>query len=486
LNTSIFFDKIGNHVNTNDFVGQVFPRLPDENKFNTSQQDPAARNEIVTTYIVAGILAFLFSGSTIVLCIAIICYCCQKNRHCKRILPSLQRGSLSSSRNSYSAPVSNEIQLKDATIPHNKVRTKSDNHQCTIKDEHTVKLMAPKSDVSSPFHLHQSESTPHLLVYSKEEIQRLEKIGKGSFWKVYRGTVAGNPCAIKRLKAVIDSQDNTSLVKNVLHECDIWSSFRHPNIVRVYGLYYESEILIPLVVMELMHKSLTTQLSSTYRSPNRSSLFPLSGKISILLQVVQALEYLHVHQRIVHGDLTANNVLLIENPLGSFVAKLTDFGMSHLLDKHNVVTSTMQGTYVYMPPEIHNADLSSNKVDIYSFGVLCVHILTHKLPSPLHALSIDQLGSHVAVSEFMRYSHCLVELSDTERLIEPLIERCLQYAPTDRPQPQELLEHIESVKMQMNPDHTQSDSINQCSTVNHFHGPVISGCSINDSTINLS
>ena len=152
----IFFDKIGN-VNTNDFVGRKFPRLPDEKNFNTSQLAPAARNETVTTYIVAGILAFLFSGSTIVLCIAIICYCCQKNRHCKRILPSLQRGSLSSSRNSYSAPVSNEIQLEDATIPHNKVSTKSDNHQCTIKDEHTVKLMAPKSDVSSPFHLHQSE-----------------------------------------------------------------------------------------------------------------------------------------------------------------------------------------------------------------------------------------------------------------------------------------------------------------------------------------
>ena len=72
-----------------------------------------------------------------------------------------------------------------------------------------------------------------------------------------------------------------------------------------------------------MDINLTDHINAT-SDPKRTFLFPLKTKLSILSQVTGALEYLHSHKSMVHGDLTANNVLLKEISTGSFITKLTD------------------------------------------------------------------------------------------------------------------------------------------------------------------
>ena len=104
--------------------------------------------------------------------------------------------------------------------------------------------------------------------------------------------------------------------------------------------------------------------------------------------------------------------------------------------------STVQGTYSYMPPKVQNADETTTKVDIYSYGVLCVHVLSHRFPKPLHALTVDDLGVHVVVSEFSRYRPYLMELDDDEKLLKPLLEECLQYKLEDRLHPEVAIGHL--------------------------------------------
>ena len=323
-----------------------------------------------------------------------------------------------------------------------------------------------------------------------KDVTTLEKIGRGSFWKVYRGKLLDNRCAIKRLRGIKNSTNREGLIQKVLKELDMWSSLNHPNIVRLYGIYHEDDDDngIPSLIVELMDRNLTDQLNATSDPANRNLLLPLQTKLAILIQVGGALEYLHTHKNVVHGDLTANNVLLKETPTGSFTAKLTDFGMSRVLNERDNIMSTAQGTYSYMPPEVHNAGQASTKVDIYSFGVLCVHILCHKFPKPLYALTVDPAGAHIIVSEFKRYRPYLLEMTDDELLLEPLIEECLQYEPEDRLRPEEVIGQLNSIQGRLRLKETGPANDTQPSTVvhQHFIGPVVSGCTITESNLNVT
>ena len=118
-----------------------------------------------------------------------------------------------------------------------------------------------------------------------------------------------------------------------------------------------------------------------------------------------------------------------------------------------------------MPPEVHNGGQTSTKVDMYSFGVLCVHILSHRFPKPLYALQVDQAGNPHCVSEFNRFRPYLLELTEDERLLEPLIEECLQYEPEDRLRPVEVIGQLDSVQGRLDLKERRPNSPNQARPV---------------------
>ena len=325
-------------------------------------------------------------------------------------------------------------------------------------------------------------------VYCSEDVKRLEKIGRGSFWKVYRGKLSDSRCAIKKLRGIKKGRDQ-GRIPEILKELDTWSSLNHPNIVRLYGIYYDddSDGIIPSIIVELMDRNLTDQLNSTFDPTHRKSMFPLKTKLSILSQVAGALDYLHCIKRVIHGDLTANNILLKENSPGSFTSKLTDFGMSRVLSEQDNIMSSVQGTYSYMPPEVQNTGEITTKVDIYSFGVLCVHMLSHRFPKPLHALTVDNLGACVVMNEFNCFRPYLMELDDDEKHLESLIEECLQYAPEDRLCPEELKGRLTSIEERLRLEETGPANPNHPQSVIHqqFSGPIVSGCTISGSVMNV-
>ena len=140
--------------------------------------------------------------------------------------------------------------------------------------------------------------------------------------KCTEGKLSDSRYAVKRLRGIKNYGDQGGLVTKILNEFDIWSSLNHPNIIRVYGIYHKDDSIIPLLIVELMDKSLADHLYSTSDPFHKKSLFPLKSKISILAQVTGALDYLNSHKNVVHGDLTANNVLLKEISPGVFYIKL--------------------------------------------------------------------------------------------------------------------------------------------------------------------
>jgi len=87
------------------------------------------------------------------------------------------------------------------------------------------------------------------------------------------------------------------------------------------------------------------------------------------------LRYLHeeLNPPVYHLDLKPANILLDEK----MTPKIADFGLSKLFENERTrVTESPIGTLGYLPPEYWSHRLVSNKLDIFSLGVIVIKLMT--------------------------------------------------------------------------------------------------------------
>ena len=276
-----------------------------------------------------------------------------------------------------------------------------------------------------------------------------------SYGKVCKAKCGQLPCAAKLLHDTLflDNDPGTrNLVTKFLQECQFLSTIKHPNIVQYLGTATDPQSRRTVLLMELMDESLTRFLERL------TGALPYHSQLNICHDVALALAYLHSNA-IIHRDLSSNNVLLIGE--GSR-AKVTDFGMSKLMDMNPRMTPLTQvpGTPAYMPPEaLISPPHYSSKLDCFSHGVLTLQIITRNFPDP---------GDATTYMEDPRYpaGRVLVQFLETERrkkdidLIEPshplrpIALHCLKDMDTERPSADELCGRLASLKRE--PRYTHS------------------------------
>ncbi|KAK6163637.1 hypothetical protein DH2020_000501 [Rehmannia glutinosa] len=103
--------------------------------------------------------------------------------------------------------------------------------------------------------------------------------------------------------------------------------------------------------------------------------FVVDERLNIALDVARGVEYLHslAHQSFIHRDLKSANILLDDD----FRAKVSDFGLVKLaLDTERSVATRLAGTFGYLAPEYAVTGKITTKVDVFSFGVILMELLT--------------------------------------------------------------------------------------------------------------
>ena len=225
-----------------------------------------------------------------------------------------------------------------------------------------------------------------------------------------------------------------SYLRKFREECHLLSLARHPNVVQYLATCYDPDTRLPVLLMELCDESLSAFLE---RSPG-----PLSYHIELNIchDIALALVYLHSNG-LIHRDLTGNNVLMIAGPR----AKITDFGMSKLASVNPRMTALTRcpGNPQYMSPEaLDEAKTYTAKLDIFSFGVIVIQILTRLFPNPTDrfcVISIPELNEEIrrVVPETERREAHLKLIPDTHSL-KPLALQCLK---KEKEHPQKENEH---------------------------------------------
>ncbi|HEY7138255.1 MAG TPA: protein kinase [Acidimicrobiia bacterium] len=196
-------------------------------------------------------------------------------------------------------------------------------------------------------------------------------LGRGATGEVWRAhDDHGTTVAVKLLRPEL--ADDPEVVARFLRERHVVRSVHDDHVVGVHDLVIEGETLA-VVMDRVMGPDLRTYLRE------RGRLAPVAA-VAIVRQVLQGLAAVH-HAGVVHRDVKPANVLVDERTPGIPVAKLTDFGLSRLLDGSSVTRTTgVVGTPRYMAPELGDGRDPTPASDLYAVGVMLYELLAGHLP----------------------------------------------------------------------------------------------------------
>ncbi|XP_010248541.1 PREDICTED: protein NSP-INTERACTING KINASE 3-like isoform X1 [Nelumbo nucifera] len=291
----------------------------------------------------------------------------------------------------------------------------------------------------------------HLKKYSFKELRSATNhfnskniLGSGGSGIVYKGCLPdGSLVAVKRLKDYNAAGGEVQFQTEV----ETISLAVHRNLLRLRGFCMtENERL--LVYPYMPNGSVASQLRDHIHG---KAALDWSRRKSIALGTARGLLYLHEQcdPKIIHRDVKAANILLDED----FEAVVGDFGLAKLLDhRDSHVTTAIRGTVGHIAPEYLSTGQSSEKTDVFGFGILLLELITGQ-----KALDFGRAVSQKGVMlDWVKKLHqegklnlmvdkCLNNNFDRVELEEmvKVALLCTQFHPSQRPKMSEVLRMLE-------------------------------------------
>lgn len=195
-----------------------------------------------------------------------------------------------------------------------------------------------------------------------------EKIGKGEYGVVWKGRKkAGESQTLYAIKQINMKRAGAKGMKDVLGEVETMAMLNHRNIVRLEETFKDG--LNIWIVMEYLSGGELQQIltKETRLTEDRTRM--------IVIQLLQALEYIHSHG-IVHRDLKPSNCLFSKE---DDTVKLSDFGFAVLGGSEQCLRSYC-GTVAFMAPEILRDKNYGKPVDMWALGVMTYMMYVGELP----------------------------------------------------------------------------------------------------------
>ncbi len=195
-----------------------------------------------------------------------------------------------------------------------------------------------------------------------------ELIGVGGMALVYRAydTIDDRTVAIKILKD--EFLGNAEFIRRFKNESKAIAVLSHPNIVKVFDVSFGDRIQY---IVEEYIDGITLK---DYLSQQKEIKW--KEAIHFTIQILKALQ--HAHEKgIVHRDIKPQNIMLLQDG----TIKVTDFGIARFSrSETRTITDKAIGSVHYIAPEQARGDLTDEKADIYSVGVMLYEMLTGQLP----------------------------------------------------------------------------------------------------------
>ncbi|VVC32600.1 Hypothetical protein CINCED_3A018076 [Cinara cedri] len=249
-----------------------------------------------------------------------------------------------------------------------------------------------------------------------ESISDLQWLGSGAQGAVFSGKLKNEIVAVKKVR----EQKET----DIRH----LRKLNHPNIVQFRGVCTQAPCYC--IVMEYC------PYGPLYNLLRDGEEIPPIRLVSWAKQIASGMHYLHVN-KIIHRDLKSPNVLIGRQEM----VKISDFGTSR---EWNEISTKMSfaGTVAWMAPEIIRNEPCSEKVDIWSYGVVLWELMTCETPYK----DVDSSAIIWGVGSNSLHLPIPSSCPDGFRL---LIKQCWAAKPRNRPSFKHIMMHLDIASSQV-------------------------------------
>lgn len=269
-----------------------------------------------------------------------------------------------------------------------------------------------------------TENLGRLQIIKNNDLEELRELGSGTYGTVYHGKWKGSDVAIKRINErcfVGQSSGEECMKSECWNEACNLADLHHPNIVAFYGVVLDGPDGSFATVTEFMvNGSLKRALLKNEK------ILDQRKRLLIAMDVAFGMEYLH-SKNMIHFDLKSDNLLVNLRDPQRPICKIADLGLSKV-KRQTLISGGMRGTLPWMAPELLNGDTSlvSNKVDVFSFGIVMWELMTGQ--EPYHDMHYGAVLGGI-VSNTLRPQ--VPESCDPEW--RSLMEQCWSQEPSERP-----------------------------------------------------
>lgn len=196
----------------------------------------------------------------------------------------------------------------------------------------------------------------------------IELIGVGGMADIYKAKdlTEDRIVAVKILKNEFAASED--FLRRFRNESKAIALLSHPNIVKIFDVGFTEKI--QYIVMEYIDGITLTEYIE------RQGVLKWRDAVHFTVQILRALQ--HAHDRgIVHRDIKSQNVMLLSDG----TIKVMDFGIARFnRETDKTMSEKAIGSVHYISPEQARGEVTDEKSDIYSVGVMLYEMLTGKKP----------------------------------------------------------------------------------------------------------
>ncbi|XP_008806039.2 probable leucine-rich repeat receptor-like protein kinase At1g68400 [Phoenix dactylifera] len=281
-----------------------------------------------------------------------------------------------------------------------------------------------------------------------------EILGKGSYGTAYRAVLGdGSVVAVKRLRDV-----QVAGKREFEHHMETLGRLRHRNLLPLKAYYYARDE--KLLVYDYMPNGNLHSLLHGNRGPGRSPL-DWTRRMRIAAGAARGLAFIHQASKaskLAHGNVKSSNILI--DKTGN--ARLADFGLALL---GPAAAARYSGYRAPEAPAYGRRPWSSQRADVYAFGLVLLELLTGKpasggggvvnLPRWVQSVVREEWTAEVFDLELMRYKGIEEEMVGMLQIAL----RCTATASDQRPRIDHVVKMIEEIRGEVSPSLESFDSV---------------------------
>lgn len=237
--------------------------------------------------------------------------------------------------------------------------------------------------------------TSHFRRYSYRELAKATRqfkveLGRGRLGVVYKGVLEDErTVAVKMLENISQGKEEFQA------ELSVIGRIYHMNLARIWG--FCSEGSHRMLVYEYVENG---SLANILSNDQKNIVLDWKQRFNIALGVAKGLAYLHHEclEWVIHCDVKPENILLDSDS----EPKIADFGLAKLLNRggSSQDMSQVRGTAGYIAPEWVSGLPITAKVDVYSYGVVLLELLSGSRVSELAVGSDAEV--HIMLHKLVR------------------------------------------------------------------------------------